>query len=121
MVHCRPCPPLRQGWQVVGIRVFLFLVFASAGPGFVAGGEDALEQLFAGFEIFSVLTGGLLEFGLGRDQLAFAGGLEDGGAVTFEIRLDLLQVRHPGIQIAKQLLNLGDNLLLLRKRGKRKR
>ncbi len=53
------------------------------------------------------------EFGFGGDELAFAGGFEDGGAVAFEVGLHAPQRRYPRLQSCELLLNLGDDAALL--------
>ena len=83
-------------------------------------GEDAGEEGFAGFKggsgILPLFAGtkrrdaaSTLECGFGGDEAAFAGGFEDGGAVTFEVGLHPPQRRHPRLQPRELLLNLRHN------------
>jgi hypothetical protein len=52
-------------------------------------------------------------------QLAGDGGLEEGLAVAGEAALGAAQGRHPGIQLAEQLLQLGHDAALLLERRER--
>src|SRR6185312_8337473 len=85
------------------------LVFAAAAPALAAVGEDAGEELFAGFVGAAF---GLGEFGFGGDEAAFAGGLEDGGAVALEVGLHAAQCDHAGIEAGELLFDFGDDFRL---------
>jgi hypothetical protein len=49
------------------------------------------------------------EFGFGGDEAAFAGGLEDGGAVALVVGLDALEGGDAGVEASELLLDLLDN------------
>ena len=91
-------------------------VFSLSVPFLAAFGEDAFEKLGAGFVGAAFLAG---EFGFGGDELAFAGGFEDGGAVAFEVGLHAPQARDSRLQPRELLLDLRDDLALFVERRQR--
>ena len=64
--------------------------------------ENKREQFLSRLIRAAFLAG---EFGFGGDEATFVGGFEDGGAVAFELGLDLPQRRHPCLQPRELLLN----------------
>jgi hypothetical protein len=84
---------------------------ATAFPVLAAISEDVGEKGLAGFE-GGFAVAGLGEFGFGRDEVAFTGGFEYGGAVALEVGLNPSERREAHVQARELLLNLRHDVTL---------
>ena len=105
LIDSCPHPTIGTWWKILPVGGGGFFVFAAAVPVLATVSKDASEELFAGFV---GTTFGLGEFGFGGSEAAFAGGLEDGGAIAFEVGLHATQRGHASVEAGELLFDFGD-------------
>ena len=113
-----PYPAFRAFGQVGSVRRDgLFVLAPPLLLGLPAGaalGQDALQEPVGGLVVAALGAGKLR---LGGDQRALAGGLEDAGAVAFQVGLDALQRGYGGVEAGELLLDLRHDAALLGEGG----